>query len=133
MLAASETNAIAKVICSENFSDLQKLLRVTAYVLRAVKQFKTKKSSRANLSTALTPEEISASKLLWISHVQEELIQQRDFSTLKMQLKLFCDEKGLWRCGGRLQNADIPYAVKHPILLPRSHHFTILVVKDAHV
>ena len=124
---------ISSVMCCEDFGDLQKLLRVTAYVLRAAKQFKVKRSLRANLPIALTPEEISASELLWITHVQGELTQQKDYSTLKMQLRLFCDEKGLWRCGGWLQNADIPYPAKHPILFPWSHHFTSLVVKDARI
>lgn len=52
---------------------------------------------------------------------------------LKGQLGLFLDEKGLWRCGGRLQNADMPYQSKYPILLPRNHPFTTLVVQDAHL
>ena len=38
-----------------------------------------------------------------------------------------------WRCGGRFSNADVPYGVKHPILLPKDHHFTLLVVRQAHV
>ena len=52
--------------------------------------------------------------------------------SLKLQLKLFQDDKGIWRCGGRFDNADIPYAMKYPILLPRDHSFTRLVVEDAH-
>lgn len=39
---------------------------------------------------------------------------------------------GLWRCGGRLTNAEIPYTTKHPVLLPRSHPLTTLIVRDAH-
>ena len=31
-----------------------------------------------------------------------------------------------------MQNADISYSAKHPILLPRSHPFTALIVHDAH-
>ena len=33
---------------------------------------------------------------------------------------------------GRLQNTDISYSAKHPVLLPRSHPFTALIVCDAH-
>ena len=32
-----------------------------------------------------------------------------------------------------LDNADLPYAAKHPILLPQSHHYTGLVVRGAHI
>ena len=42
------------------------------------------------------------------------------------------DENGIWRCGGRRANADIPYYTKHPVMLPRDHPFAALVVKDAH-
>ena len=122
LLVAEETSTVGSVMQCEDFGDLQKLLHVTAYILRAVERFKIKRSLRANLPNTLSPQEISASELLWVTHVQRELVQQKNYNTLKKQLGLFRDEKGLWRCGGRLQNADIPYAARRPILLPRSHH-----------
>ena len=42
------------------------------------------------------------------------------------------DEKGVWRCKGRLSNIEVPYAVKNPILLPRSYPLTTLLVQEAH-
>ena len=42
------------------------------------------------------------------------------------------DEKRVWRCEGRLSNAEVPYAVKKPILLPRGYPLTILLVREAH-
>ena len=45
---------------------------------------------------------------------------------------LFLDDDGIWRCGGRLSNADIPYQTRHPILLPRDHYLTTLIVRRAH-
>jgi len=129
LLVVQNKPTIGNLITCEGFSELRRLLRVTAYVLRAVNRFKSKKTHD---SISLTPQEIAAGELLWIFHAQKELVLQKDFSTLKGQLGLFTDEKELWRCGGRLQNAEIPYATKHPILLPRSHPFTSLVVQDAH-
>ena len=79
-------------------------------------------------SRGITMMELSVSQL-WRSRPE----WQKDYDTLKKQLRLFRDEKGLWRCGGRLQNVDLPFAAKHPILLPRSHHYTGLVVRDAHI
>lgn len=76
LLAVQNTNMIGSVIRCEDFGDLQKLLRVTAYVLRAVERFKTKRADRAK---TLTPQEISASELLWVTHVQREFVQQKDF------------------------------------------------------
>ena len=54
------------------------------------------------------------------------------FQTLEKQFNLFLVDEGIWRCGGRLSNADVPYNVKHPILLLRDHHFTLLIVRRAH-
>lgn len=51
---------------------------------------------------------------------------------MKRQFSLLLDDKGLWWCGGRLTNADIPYHTKHPLLLPSSHPLTSLIVLDAH-
>ena len=34
--------------------------------------------------------------------------------------------------GGRLQNAPIPTEVKHPVLLPKKHHVTDLIVRKYH-
>ncbi|XP_052212129.1 uncharacterized protein LOC127831175 [Dreissena polymorpha] len=49
------------------------------------------------------------------------------FATLVKQLKLFIDDRGLLRCGGRIHNAPVTETVK--FLLPE----TRLVVTDAHL
>lgn len=36
------------------------------------------------------------------------------------------------RCGGRLHNAPLPYAARFPAVLPRKHHFTILMIRKSH-
>ena len=54
------------------------------------------------------------------------------FDSLRLQLNLFLDENGLWRCGGRLVNANLPYSTKYPLLLPRNHPLTPLIVNNAH-
>ena len=38
----------------------------------------------------------------------------------------------LWRCGGRIQNANVSFSTQHHILLHRSHPLTTLLVKAAH-
>ena len=39
---------------------------------------------------------------------------------------------GILCVGGRLQNAPIPTEVKHPVLLPKKHHITDLIVRKYH-
>ena len=47
-------------------------------------------------------------------------------------MDLYEDKNGLIRCFGRLKNADLSYESKFPILLPRKHRFTLLVIEDMH-
>ena len=73
----------------------------------------------------------SEAEIIWIKDTQQYLTSHSTFNQLD-RFKLFMDENGIWRCGGRLANADIPYYTKHPVMLPRDHPFAALVVQDAH-
>jgi len=53
-------------------------------------------------------------------------------STLK-NLNPFLDSAGLLRVGGRLSRSDLPYDHKHPIILPKRHHLTLLIVRREHI
>ena len=64
---------------------------------------------------------------LWIREAQSGGIKE-----WREQFMMFLDDNGIWRCGGRLHNADLAYDVLHPILLPKDHPFTVLVVRRAH-
>ena len=131
-LTVESHTTIGVVINCEQFSILVKLMRVTSHVLRAVKRFQKLKSGGLIIPTTITPEERSVAEGLWITHARSKLTRQKDFESLRKQFNLFIDEKGLWRCGGRLANAESPYPTKHPVLLPRSHPLTSLRVCDAH-
>ena len=41
-------------------------------------------------------------------------------------------ESGLLRIGGRLQKAASPLDIKHPVILPKSSHVTLLIAKHIH-
>ena len=110
-------------------------MRVTAYILRIAKYAKQNtgdSNEKANTSTTLSGSEISRAETLWIKEAQKELTSSKNFETWKRQFGLFIDTEGLQRCGGRLSNAEIAYATKHPILLPKDHYFTKLVILRAH-
>ena len=49
-----------------------------------------------------------------------------------IKLSPFIDQFGILRVGGRIQNADVPYEIKHPIILPRRCPTTNLVIQHAH-
>ena len=124
----NEQIGLGQIIVCEDYSSLPRLLRVTAYLTRFIKSLRREATSQ----TTISQEEILKAEVLWILEVQSSLTKDQNFSTWKKQFGLFCGEDGIWRCGGRLSNTDLPPATKHPILLHKSHHFTTLIVLAAH-
>ncbi len=47
-------------------------------------------------------------------------------------LDAFVDHDGLLKVGGRLCDASAPYSVKHPVIIPKEHHLTKLLIADCH-
>ena len=47
------------------------------------------------------------------------------------QFGLFLDGN-IWRCKGRLENAEFPYSARHPALLPNHHPLTVLIIRESH-
>lgn len=119
---------IGTVIQCQRFSSLGRLLRVTAHVLKFIAALKVRGSVCAGLSS----KDVSDAEEFWIKSSQAVLLQDAKFQVWKTQFGLYCDNE-IWRCGGRLRNADLDVCAKHPILLPSSHHFTMLVIRRSHV
>ena len=71
-------------------------------------------------------------EVLWIREAQISLVIDPEFENWKRQLGLFLDSTDMWRCGGRLHHADLPYSSSFPVLLPRNHQFTTLIIHRAH-
>jgi len=124
-LTADRSRSIGNVICCENYSSLSRLLRITAYVLRFVDKLKSKvkRPNMTDMATQLTAAEISKAEHLWIIEIQKSLLEEPGFHSWQQQFRLFLED-GVWKCKGRLDNADIPYMSRHPALLPKNHHVT---------
>ena len=86
--------SIDDIIQCERFHSYRRLVRVTAYVVRAVKAFKGERSINGPLSM----EELCDAEHRWIEASQRELVSEKSFESLRSQLNLFLDEKSLWRC-----------------------------------
>ena len=50
-----------------------------------------------------------------------------------LPLSPFLDKDGLMRVGGRLQHSNMTKNYKYPLLLPRFHHVTKLLIRQAHL
>ena len=80
LLAPNPKQTVGEIMDCWNYSTLSRLLRVTAYVLRAVKRFKDGFTA-PTCCTTLTTKELSDSERQWITYVQVQLTQEKSFST----------------------------------------------------
>ena len=121
-----QLSGLGAVISIKRYSSLTKLLNVTAWVRRAVSNFK-----RKHIMIDLTAEEIKTAEIDWIKITQCELKQQDNYRQLTRKLGLV-DEDGILKCTGRLVNSDLDLDVQKPILLPKQHQFTRLIIEAYH-
>ena len=80
----------------------------------------------------VTGEEIAIAETQWVRSVQKNLKCKANDSHLEHEFGLYEDENGVVRCKGRIANADFPYETRFPALLPRNHHISTLLVRQAH-
>ena len=148
----TETHALSvnekehsEIIAIERFSSKTKLLRTMAWVLRFIAKLKAK-VSKSNLnieheSDTLTSNEIEHAEKTILKQVQNEsfveeieYLKERKGKPPKLvhDFDLFLADEGILRCKTRLQNAPVIDTSKRPILLPKRHHFTTLVIREIH-
>jgi hypothetical protein len=129
LLTTDGKPGVSQIIECKKFSSLDQLLATTNLVLKFCGILLDKvRPDRATGSGTIN----ATAEELWILECQQLVAADKNFKQLREQLGLFQDENGLWRCGGRIQNAAVPYTTKHPALLHKSHYLTGLIVKKAH-
>lgn len=132
--------SVDKLDIFEKFSDLVKLMRCKAWILRFINNCRNKtKVASATLSVI----ELQNAHTNLIKLVQREV-----FSTEINELKLnnavhkssalanmspFLDKDEIIRVGGRLRNAPLAFDKKHQIILPKNHDLTKMIIRHFHV
>ena len=133
LIASNQPTGLGEMIKCENFSTLTRLLRVTSRVVQFIQILKAKLGPRVEGTDNDYPQpDIVDAQKRWVAASQVKLLEHPSFSTWKKQFRLFLDPDGIWRCGGRLVNSELPYSTKHPILLSKDHPLTTLIVRQAH-
>ena len=123
---------ISEIIPVERFSDLSKLFRVTAFVLRFVNNLKARIRGNDLLHGDLKPAEMENARMKLLLSAQQHIRDDKNFDNLKSNLNVFEDENKLLRCRGRLENAPLDFESRCPIILPREHHITDLIIRQCH-
>ena len=122
---------INQIIPCTKFSCFDRLIRVTSLVLKFLRILLGRIRRQCD-EKVLIPEIVSEAKMLWVKETQRSFENDRKFADIKKILRVFSDSNGILRVGGRIENAPLPYETRYPILLPREHHLTRLIVRKSH-
>ena len=124
-----------------NFSSWTRLVRIQAWVHRFIHNVSGPREKRT--SGELTVEEIKDSETRIIVLAQKEAFSE-EYKELQKQkglpktskllsLQPQLDQDGVMRANGRLMYAEfLPYDVRFPVVLPRKHNVTRLIIKKHH-
>ena len=125
----------------KRFSSWTRLVRVHARVRRVLHNLRSRDDRKAGME--LSPEEIKDAEEEIVSLAQREAFHE-EYAALSLgkliprksqliKLNPCIDEDGVIRCDGRLRFAEfLPYDTRCPIILPRGHWVTKLIVKNYH-
>ena len=136
----------------QRYSSLNQLRTSTAWLLRLRQTLKTKSKLGVKSKNPLSAEEMDLALIQLIRAAQWACfpllmqaltscppLKNRELESVAKkqqrsmrELSPFTDEFGLLRVGGRLQRAGFSYEKTHPLILPRRHHLTGLLVQHHH-
>ena len=122
---------ISSIIEINAFSRLGKLLRVTTWVKRFLFNMLCIRNGTEKREGMLSGSEIADAERLWIKSSQDELKSDRNYEDLATKLKL-TEHGGLLRCKGRLEHSDLEPESQQPIIIPRDHKLTKLIIEECH-
>ena len=124
----------------KRFSSWIHLVRLHARVRRAIHNMLNPENRQNN--NELLPEEIRDAKEKIVQRAQQEAFRE-EYEVLErkkpiqhsilLKLNSMLDEQGLMRSDSRLRYTEyLPYDVRFPVILPRGHWVTALIVKYYH-
>ncbi|XP_013392383.1 uncharacterized protein LOC106160350 [Lingula anatina] len=123
----------------QKYSSWTKTVRVVAWILRFITRLKGAQSKERYLSV----DEVDEAEMIIIKTVQKSCFPEefkslsegqggqikKSSSLYKLKPMMF---NGLLCVGGRLVHAGIPEKMKHPVILPKKHHVTHLIIQHYH-
>lgn len=119
------------------YSSLSKIQRILSYVVIFIMRAKKNLAVCPRISSL---DDSALALMIIIKHVQHQEFSavieacSSNSRTPKPFHKLapFIDDAGLLRVGGRLRNSELAFDAKFPILLPKTHRLTDLIVEQVH-
>ena len=109
------------------------MIGATIKFFSAVHKFKKSQAdpvlATTNYLIRLVQDEVFPREIQYLNHPNSAL----EVHPLGKQLNLFVDDHGIIRSKGRIdKNVGLKYNVENPILMPKHHHLTRLIIYYAH-
>ena len=124
---------LGRLIDCKRFSNLKKLLIVSALVLRFVKNMKCILTGKERVGGEVTLLEVKNSELEWLKFERHFIIQDSKFQKRKHSLNLYFHENDILRSQTRInQTKCVVLQESQPILLRSNSYFTELAVLKCH-
>lgn len=133
-----------KIDLFDKFSSLSKLQRVVSFVRRFIHNAlcRVQKTPQHTLTGPLSTNELYHATRVLLKSAQGDAFaaELKHFTKGKpiqpesclRNLNLFLDSEGIIRVGGRLRNSNNQFNEKHPIILPKNHQITRLLIEYVH-
>ena len=131
----------APIIPLDRYSSYSHLKRVTAWVLRFVRNCRAAVANRS--MSHLTTQELWNAEVYWLSvgqgqHFSKEVGDISNGHVLHrssplIALRPYLDADGLLRVGGREGNSNRAFSSQHPVILHGAHPITRLIVRSEHL
>ncbi|XP_065069772.1 uncharacterized protein LOC135694820 [Rhopilema esculentum] len=117
MATTIKERGLSSLIRLKDYSSKRRLLGVTAWILRFMKNCRASKGDRLQLKY-VTTDEVKEAEERWVKVVQCEIEESANYKQLVQQLNVVKID-GVMRCKGRLQFSGLSFEVQNPALLPR--------------
>ena len=138
-------SSIGNIVDIKRFSSKGKLIRTVTYVMKFIRTLRNSIQGIKTSTGELSVEEVREAENMVIRSVQVDVFDselrylchastRKDIRppTLVAQFNLFVDKDGILRARSRLKHASLTLDVTQPILLPKNHWYSRLVVQDYH-
>ena len=132
-VSVNAVSSSAPVVAPEKYSSWPRLKMITARVL-SLKDLPKKewlKHLTRQIAGRPTGKHIKEAELYWIRQAQRDL-DLTDPNIMKLD-PFFDTGDQVYRVGGRIDKAPLSYDIRHPYLLPKKSHISLLIVRDRHI
>ena len=131
LVVLADQKRVGNLIDLEKFSELEKLLRVITLVKKVLRNMRNRKERKEINVDELSCEEMREAEEMWINDAQLTLQSDSSFEKMRESLEIV-KKYGLLVCQGRLEYFELEEEAKFPIILPKNHRFTEVVVLHCH-